>query len=168
MARACWPGGSFLSVFIFWVAATPDDTDHRLWTLTSQVAEPAFTRHRWGTRHFHFPGKWLSPSHSAGEEVETGEENSQEAGRPHVSPPKTLVHLRGRQQLGTGMRTMSSGLGVSEPSAHQCRGHRPVGLGQDTRSSSLLGHREPCKPVYTPGRSGKLARPQRTTAEAQS
>lgn len=72
---------------------------------------PAFTRHPWGTRHFRFSGKWLSLSHSDGKEGEVGEENSQEAEWPRVSPPKTLVHLRGRQQLGTGMRTVSSGSG---------------------------------------------------------
>lgn len=70
----------------------------------------------------------------------------------HVSLSKSLVHLHWRQQHGTGTLTVSSGSGVSEPLAHQCREHRPVGLGQDTRSSPQLCHQEPRGPVYTPGR----------------
>lgn len=43
--------------------------------------QPAFTSHLWDSRHFHFPGKWVSPSHSAGEEVEAEEKNSVSRGR---------------------------------------------------------------------------------------
>lgn len=89
---------------------------HLMWVSETQATDtgPSLCLYQAPVEHqaFPFPSKWVSQSHLA------EEENSQEDERPRVSPPKTLVHLHGRQQLGTGLWTVSSESGgIRTPSS---------------------------------------------------
>lgn len=58
-----------------------------------------------------------------------------------------------RSSLTRVLTLCVQGLGVSENAAHQPRGHCPVESVQEMRSCPVPHHREPRRPVYTPGGS---------------